>query len=173
MAEPAYPTSYIGQSLRRREDYKFLTGSGRYVDDIKLPGTLYLAVLRSPHAHARITSIDLSTARAAPRVRLALAGTDLIGKIGNIEPNWIIPGTAVPDRPVMAVDKVRFVGECIALALAERPEAAYDALERIDVAYEALPAVVDEEAAMADGAPQLHENIPNNITTYFKTGGGD
>ena len=173
MTEPAQPTSYIGQSLRRREDYKFLTGSGRYVDDIKLPDTLYLGILRSPHAHAVITGIDISAARAAPGVRLALAGADLIEKIGNIKPNWVIPGTVVPNRPVMAVDTVRFVGECVALVVAETREAAYDALELINVAYEALPAVVDEGAAIADGAPQLHENVANNVTTYFKTGGGD
>src|SRR5215468_6678892 len=166
-------TAYVGRSLRRREDRKFLTGRGRYADDINLPGALNLAILRSPHAHARITGIDLSAAKAAAGVRLALAGADLCGKIGNIKPNWVIPGTVVPARPVMAVDRVRFVGECVALIVAETREAAYDALELIDVAYEALPAVVGEEVAIADGAPQLHENIPNNITTYFKTGGGD
>ena len=105
MAEAVQTTPYIGRSLRRREDYKFLTGKGRYVDDINLPGTLYLAILRSPHAHARITGIDLSAARATAGVRLALAGPDLIGKIGNIKPNWVIPGTLVPNRPVMAVDR--------------------------------------------------------------------
>ena len=84
-------------------------------------------------------------------MRLALAGADLAGKIGNIKPNWVVPGTVVPDRPVMAVDRVRFVGECVALVVAETREAAYDALERIDVSYEALPAVIDEEAAIADG----------------------
>jgi carbon-monoxide dehydrogenase large subunit len=173
MAEAVQPTGYIGQSLRRREDYKFLTGNGRYVDDIKLPDTLYLAILRSPHAHARIMGIDLSAARGAVRVRLALAGADLIGQIGNIKPNWVIPGTVVPNRSLVAVDRVRFVGECVALVVAETREAAYDALELIDVTYEALPAVIEEEAAVAAGAPQLHENIPNNITTYFKTGGGD
>src|SRR5215470_11831045 len=166
-------TLYVGHSLRRPEDYKFLTGKGRYVDDTKLSGTLYLAMLRSPHAHARITGLDLSAARATAGVRLALAGADVIGKIGDIKPNWVIPGTVVPARPVMAVDRVRFVGECVALVVAETREAAYDALELIDVAYEALPAVVDEEAAVADGAPQLHENVPNNITTHFKIGGGD
>src|SRR5215471_4666543 len=173
MAEAVQPAPYIGRSLRRREDYKFLTGKGRYVDDINLPGTLCLAMLRSTHAHARITGIDLSAARAIAGVRLSLAGADLIGKIGNIEPNWIIPGTVVPNRPVMAVDRVRFVGECVALVVADTRERAYDALELIDVAYEVLPAVVDEEVAIADGAPQLHENVQNNITTYFKTGGGD
>jgi aerobic carbon-monoxide dehydrogenase large subunit len=164
---------FVGRSLRRREDFKFLTGKGRYVDDIKLPGMFHLAILRSPRAHARVTGMDLSAARAAAGVRLALVGADLSGKIGSIKPNWVIPGTVVPDRPVMALDKVRFVGECVALVVAETREAAYDALELVDVAYEALPAVADEEAAIADGAPQVHENVPNNITTYFKTGGGD
>src|SRR6202030_360481 len=148
-------TSYVGRSLRRREDRKFLTGRGRYVDDIKLPGTLHLAILRSPHAHARITGIDLSAAKAAAGVRLAVDGADLDGKIGDIKPNWIIPGTVVPHRPVVALDKVRFVGECVALVLAETREAAWDALELIDVAYEALPAVINEEAAIAEGAPQV------------------
>jgi CO/xanthine dehydrogenase Mo-binding subunit len=173
MAEAVQPTPYIGRSLRRREDYKFLTGKGRYLDDIKLPGTLHLAILRSPHAHALITGMNLSPAQGAPGVRLALGGADLIDKIGNIKPNWVIPGTVVPDRPVMAVDRVRFVGECVALVVAETREAAHDALELIGVAYKVLPAVVDEEAAIAEGALQLHDDVPNNITTYFKTGGGD
>ena len=173
MTEAAQAAPYVGQSLRRREDLKFLTGNGRYVDDINMRGILYLAILRSPHAHALITDIDLSTARAAAGVRLALAGADLSGEIGNIKPNWVVPGTVVPERPVMAVDRVRFVGECVALVVAETRDAAHDALELIDVAYEALPAVVDEEAAIGDGAPQLHEKVPKNITTHFKIGGGD
>jgi aerobic carbon-monoxide dehydrogenase large subunit len=173
MTEAVQPTPYIGRPLRRREDHKFLTGKGRYVDDIRLPGTLHLAILRSVHAHAVITGIDVSSARAAPGVRLVLPGADLSGKIGNIKPNWVIPGTVVPDRRVIAVDRVRFVGECVALVVAETREAAHDALELIDVAYKVLPAVVDEEAAIADGAPQLHDDVPNNITTYFKTRGGD
>jgi carbon-monoxide dehydrogenase large subunit len=173
MTDTAQSTPYVGRSLRRREDLKFLTGRGRYVDDINLPGMLHLAILRSPYAHARITGIDLSAARAAAGVRLTLAGADLSGKIANIKPNWIVPGTAVPDRPVMAVDRVRYVGECVALVVAETREAAYDALERIDVAYEALAAVIDEEVAIGDGAPQLHDNVPHNTTTYFKIGGGD
>jgi carbon-monoxide dehydrogenase large subunit len=173
MTEAVQPTPYIGRPLRRREDHKFLTGKGRYVDDIKLPGTLHLAILRSVHAHAVITGIDVSSARAAPGVRLVLPGADFSGKIGSIKPNWVIPGTVVPDRPVMAVDRVRFVGECVALVVAETREAAHDALELIGVAYKMLTAVVDEEAAIAEGAPQLHDDVPNNITTYFKTGGGD
>ena len=173
MADTAESTPYVGQSLRRREDLKFVTGNGHYVDDIKLPGMLNLAILRSPHAHALIAGVDLSAARAAAGVRLALAGADLTGKIGYIKPNWVVPGTVVPDRPVMAVDRVRFVGECVALVVADTREAAHDALELIDVAYEALPAVIDEEVAIGDTAPQLHENVPRNIATYFKIGGGD
>ena len=129
MTDKTQSTPYVGQSLRRREDIKFVTGNGRYVDDIKLPGMLYLAILRSPHAHALITGVDLSAAKAAAGVRLAIGGADLIGRIGNIKPNWVIPGTVVPNRPVMAVDRVRFVGECVALVVAETREAAHDALE--------------------------------------------
>src|SRR3981189_1926540 len=173
MTDATQSTPYVGQSLRRREDIKFVTGNGHYVDDVKLPGMLYVAFLRSPHAHALITGVDLSATRAAAGVRLALAGADLSGKIGNIKPNWVVPGTLVPDRPVLAVDRVRFVGECVALAVAETREAAYDALEDIEVAYEVLAAVIDEEIAIGDGAAQLHKNVPNNVTTYFKIGGGD
>ena len=90
MTDATQSTLYVGRSLRRREDVKFLTGKGRYVDDIKLPGMLDLAILRSPHAHARITGVDLSAAKAAAGVRLALAGSDFSGKIGNIEPNWMV-----------------------------------------------------------------------------------
>jgi aerobic carbon-monoxide dehydrogenase large subunit len=164
---------YVGQSLRRREDFKLITGKGRYVDDIKLPGMLHMAVLRSPHAHAVINRVDLTEAAAAPGVRLVLSGADLVGRIGPIVPNWIIPGTKVPVRPVVAVDRVRFVGECVALVVAESQTMAHDAVGQIDVDYETLPAVVDEEAATRDGAPQLHDNVPNNITTVFKVRGGD
>jgi aerobic carbon-monoxide dehydrogenase large subunit len=168
---PIFP--YIGQPLKRREDFKFLTGRGRYVDDIKIPGALHMAVLRSPHAHAAIKNIDLSSAKNAPGVRLVLSGEDLAGKIGPIVPNWIIPGTKVPHRPVLATDRVRFVGECVALVAADSLAAAYDAIELIDVDYEILPAVTDEAVAIADGAPQLHNNVPGNVTTVYKVEGGD
>ena len=144
----AITTRYVGQPLRRREDFKFVTGKGRYTDDIKAAGMLHMAVLRSPHAHAVINQIDLSAAKAAPGVRLALSGVDLAGKIGSIVPNWIIPGTKVPDRPVVAVNRVRFVGECVALVVAETQALAHDAVGLIDVDYETLPAVIDEEAAI-------------------------
>src|SRR5712671_8097821 len=169
----AAAVAYIGQPLRRREDLKFVTGKGRYTDDIKSPGMLHMAVLRSPHAHAVIKQVDLSATQASPGVRLALSGADLAGKIGAIVPNWIIPGTKVPDRPVVAIDRVRFVGECVALVIADTQALAHDAVELIDVDYETLPALIDEEAAIREGAPQLHGNVPNNITTVYKVGGGD
>src|SRR5258708_3468809 len=84
---------YIGQPLRRREDFKFVTGKGRYTDDLKAPGMLHVAELRSSHAHAIIKQVDLSAAKTAPGVRLALSGADLAGKIGSIVPNRVIPGT--------------------------------------------------------------------------------
>jgi carbon-monoxide dehydrogenase large subunit len=165
--------SYIGQSLRRREDFKFITGQGRYTDDLKVPGILHLAILRSPHAHAVINRVDLTVARAAPGVRLVLSGADLAGKIGSIVPNWIMSGTKVPDRPAVAIDRVRFVGECVALVVAETQAMAHDAVGLIEVDYGTLPAVVDEDAAIRDGAPQLHDNVPNNITTLYRVGGGN
>ena len=89
----------IGGSVRRKEDYRFLTGAGQYTDDINPPNHVHAYFLRSPHAHALITGVDLSAARAAAGVRLALAGADLAGRVGNIKPNWVILGTVVPDRP--------------------------------------------------------------------------
>jgi aerobic carbon-monoxide dehydrogenase large subunit len=165
--------SYVGQPLRRREDFRLLTGKGRYVDDIGVPGMLHLALLRSPHAHARVAAVDLAAARAGTGVRSALSGADLAGKIGSIRPNWVLPGTKVPERPVVAVDRVRFVGECVALVVAETRAQALDALELIDVAYEPLPAVVDEEDAAGPGAPLLHDNVPDNVTTLYRIAGGD
>src|ERR1700730_15740471 len=166
-------TAYIGQPVRRREDLRLTTGKGRYVDDIKVPGAMHMAVLRSPHAHAIVSRVDLAAASAAPGVRRALSGADLVGKIGSIVPNWIMPGTKVPERPVVAIDRVRFVGECVALVVAQTQAIAYDAVGLMDVEYETLPAVVDEEQAIQAGAPQLHENVSNNITTVYKIGGGD
>jgi len=165
--------AYIGQPIRRREDFRFITGQGRYVDDIQIAGLLQMAILRSPHAHAVISRVDTSRARRAEGVQLVLSGKDLDGRIGAIAPNWIVPGTKVPHRPVLAIDRVRFVGECVAVVVADTLVQAQDALELIEVDYEMLPAVVDEVEAIADGAAQLHDNVPRNVTTVYKTGGGD
>src|SRR5260221_2461042 len=100
---------YVGQPLRRREDFKFVTGKGRYTDDIKSPGMLHMAVLRSPHAHAIISRVDLSAAQAAPRVRLALSGADLSGKIRAIGPHWVITGAKIPGPARRCIRPVRIV----------------------------------------------------------------
>src|SRR5690348_11888185 len=162
--------AYIGQPIRRREDFRFITGQGRYVDDIQIAGLLQMAILRSPHAHAVISRVDTSRARRAEGVQLVLSGKDLDGRIGAIAPNWIVPGTKVPHRPVLAIDRVRFVGECVAVVVADTLVQAQDALELIEVDYEMLPAVVDEVEAIADGAAQLHDNVPRKVTTVYKTG---
>ncbi len=164
---------YIGQPLKRREDFKLLTGKGRYVDDLKLPGMLHMVVVRSPHAHAEIRSIDLTAAQAAPGVRLVVSGKEIAGRVGPIMPNWVLPGTRVPVRPVIAIDRVRFVGECVALVLAESLAEAYDAAGLVEVDYALLPAITEEQAAIREGAPQLHENVPGNVTTVYKVRGGD
>jgi len=104
---------YVGQPLRRREDFKFVTGKGRYTDDIKAPAWSHGSPAIPSIAHAIIKQVDLSVANAAPGVRLALSGAELAGKIGSIVPNWIIPGTKVPTGPVVAIDRVRFLGECV------------------------------------------------------------
>ena len=95
---------------------------------------------------------------------MAERADSLDGKIGPIVPNWILPGTRVPFRPVVATDRVRFVGECVALVVAETLAQAYDSVGLIDVEYEVLPSVTDEAAAIREDAPQLHENVPGNIT---------
>jgi len=159
--------------VRRREDFKFVTGKGRYTDDIKAPGMLHMAVLRSPHAHAVIKQVDLSAANAAPGVRLALSGAELAGKIGSIVPNWIIPGTKCRTGPWSPSTGFASSVECVALAIAETQAMAHDAIGLVDVDYETLAAVIDEEAAIRDGAPQLHDNVANNIATIYRIGGGD
>jgi carbon-monoxide dehydrogenase large subunit len=167
------PARLIGQSVLRREDKRMLTGHGRFTDDIRLPGLAYAAVLRSPHAHARITSIDVSPATAMPGVIGVLTHSDLAGKVGDIKPNWVVGNSIIPPHPPLASDRVRYVGEPVAFIVAESREVATDALEAVVVNYETLPAVVDQEAALKPGAVQLHDDVPGNLIGVFKLGGGD
>ncbi|SKA41545.1 carbon-monoxide dehydrogenase large subunit [Enhydrobacter aerosaccus] len=164
---------YVGRPLRRREDARLLTGRGRYVDDIAPRDLCWAAVLRSPHAHARLRRVDTAKAAALPGVLLVLTASDVAGAIGPIRPNWVMPGSKVPEQLVLAADTVRYVGDRVAFVVAETQAAALDAMERIEVEFEPMPSVVDEEAALADGAPQLHENVPRNLAYLHKSGGGD
>src|SRR5262245_41158591 len=164
----------IGRPVPRVEDERLLRGGGRYVTDlIASSSALRVKVLRSPHAHARILSVDDRIARAMPGVRAVLTAADLAG-IKDLPCDWAAPGMDVtPLHPVLARDRVRYAGEPIAAIAAETVYTAEDALAQIKVTYEQLPAVVDQEAAMQSGAPRLHDAIAGNIAYRFRRAGGN
>ena len=168
-------TRIFGSGIRRREDPRLITGQATYTDDITLPGTVHAAILRSPHAHARIASIDTAAAAAAPGVVAVYTGADVSGVLNPIPCAWIVPDSDVKQvaYPAMASEVVRYVGEAVAVVVAEDRYQAEDALELIDVRYEPLAAVVNPEAAVQDGAPQLHEDAPNNQAFHWVAAGGD
>jgi carbon-monoxide dehydrogenase large subunit len=160
--------------VRRREDPRLVTGAGRFVDDLEFAGCLHLAVLRSPHAHARIRAIDVAAARHVPGVIGVFIGADL-GPANAPMPTYA-PHPALPTvcgtRP-LAVDRVRFVGEPVAAVVATDRYLAEDALERVAVDYVPLPAVVDVEAAVAPGAPIVHEELMGNLAAEWSQRVGD
>ena len=148
--------------MLRKEDARFLRGKGNYVDDIKLPGMLHGAVLRSPHAHARIRSIDTSAAEAHPKVKAVVTGATL----ESLNLAWI-PSLSHDVVAVLATDKVRFQGQEVAFVVAEDRYAARDALELIDVDYEVLPAVVDAKLALDPDAPVIRDDIEGKKDNYI------
>jgi len=164
---------YAG-SVRRREDPRLITGAGEFVDDLRVPGCLHAAMLRSPHAHARIVSIDASAVRRALGVVGVFAAADL-GAVGGPIPIYAPhPALPVPCRiSVLARDRVRFVGEAVAVVVADDPYRAHDALDSIRVEYEALPAVVDVEGAIAAGATVVHDEIGSNVVAEWRQQVGD
>ena len=166
-------TSTFGSSIKRREDPKLITGQGTYVDDIKIFGMLHAVMVRSPHAHARITNIDTSRARNHPGVVAVFTGAELQHDLGALPLGWILPGQEHVAHATMAFDTVRFVGEAVAAVVAEDPATATDAAAMVDVTYEPLPAVVDAEKTTQSGAPQVHSNAPNNIAWEWGVNGGD
>lgn len=163
--------SYIGQSVPRREDPPFLTGRGRYTEDIKIEGLTHAMMVRSQFAHARILSIDTSQAEALPGVLGVLTAADLID-VGDIMPNFVVGDSIIPPHRPLAADRARYVGEPIALVVAETREIAADALELVQIDYEPLPAVTDQVAALEPTAPQLHDNVPGNLIGTYKAGNG-
>jgi len=158
----------IGASVVRKEDKRFITGKGRYVDDIKLMGMSYAHFIRSPHPHAKIKGIDSSAALKMPGVLAVLTGQELVDdKIGNLICGWMIHSKdGSPMKmgawPAMAPETVRFVGQAVAVVIAESKNAARDAAEAVEIDYEELPAVADVRAAIAPGAVQLHPEAPGN-----------
>jgi aerobic carbon-monoxide dehydrogenase large subunit len=165
----------FGSGIRRREDPRLITGSAKYTDDISLPGMVYAAILRSPHAHARIKRIDTTRAKAASGVIGVFTGHDIHEHLKPIPCCWLVPNTDMKIGPYwpMAKDVVRYVGDAVAVAVAETTHHSYDALDLVDVDYEPLPAVVDPEKAGGPGAPQIHADIPNNQAFHWVVAGGD
>jgi carbon-monoxide dehydrogenase large subunit len=159
---------HIGESLRRKEDYRFLTGAGQYTDDIVLANMAQCFFVRSPHAHAKIRSIDKTAALAAPGVIGILDGQDVAAdKINGLPCGWLITSTngepmKEPPHPILAFEKVRYVGDHVAMVVAETYEQARDAAELVVVDYEPLAAVVDVRDAQAPGAPVIHDIATNN-----------
>ncbi|MFQ5692731.1 MAG: molybdopterin cofactor-binding domain-containing protein [Nitrospinota bacterium] len=165
---------YFGKSQPRFEDSRLLTGRGRFVDDIQPAGCLHAAFLRSPHAHAKILSVRADDARSLDGVRLALTAEDL-GALGAPLPQ-LVPHATIKDPKTatpLAADKVRYEGEPVAVVVAEDRYVAEDALERIQVEYEALPPVMDVEAALDDGGPLVHEETGTNVAADFLQVVGD
>ena len=171
VASPEAPTRLIGKPIKRREDPRLITGQGSFVDDIRLPGLSHAAVLHSPYAHATIDSIDSSAAKAMPGVLGVFTGEDFADvnplpcawQAGRVNNNVNTPR-------VLAIGEVHFVGDPVAVVVAETLQQATDALDAIHVAYTPLDVVVDARAALADGAPQLHENAPNNLILEWDCG---
>ena len=176
MSQP--PSSPIGQPLRRREDARFLTGDGQYTDDVVLPGQTYGFFLRSPYAHARIKSINLDKAKAAPGVVKIFTGADLAeAKVGGLPCGWLITskdGTPMkePPHPVLAQGKVRHVGDQVALVVADTYLQARDAAELIEVDYEELTPVIDITTAESAGSA-VHDDVPDNVCYDWGHGNKD
>lgn len=170
---PAGPGRVVGRVVRRKEDPRLITGTGTYVDDLRLPGMLHMAVVRSPHAHARITGIDTSRARSMPGVHAVITGAEIKDLCSPMPVGWSLDGLQVPEKYPLAIDRVRHVGEAVAVVVAASPAAAADAADAVDVTYDPLPAVTDPEAAMEDDAPRVWDDVPGNIAARFPLSGGD
>ena len=170
-------TNIIGQSVKRREDYRFLTGAGQYTDDVQFPNQTYAYFLRSPHAHANIKALRKDKALKAPGVVAIFTGEDIANsKMGGLPCGWLITDVngqpmKEPPHPVLAHGKVRYVGDHVAVIIAETYAQAKDAGELVEVDYEVLPAVVDAGDARKKGAPALHDIAPDN--TCYVWGIGD
>lgn len=164
---------YVGKSLKRYEDPRFIQGKGKYVANLTLPGMAYLAIKRSPHAHARIKRIDTSAAEALDGVIDIITKDDMLADdspCGPLPCGWLVPDINVPQNDALAVDKVRHVGDRVIAVVAESPYIAQDALELIEVDYEVLPAVVDARKATEPGAPLVHDNVANNTSYTWELG---
>ena len=166
----------IGASVRRKEDVRFLTGAGQYVDDITRPGQTFACFLRSPHAHATIKSIKTAKAEKMPGVAAIFTGKDIAAAdLGGLICGWMVTDKAgqpmkTPGHPLLALDTVRYVGDHVAVVIADTQEQAMAAAEAIDVTYDAKPALVNPADAMKKSAPQVHSDVPQNLIYDWELG---
>lgn len=171
VAAPQAPERMVGKALKRREDPRLITGGAQFLDDVNLPGMTHASFVRSPHAHARIVSIDAEAARAMPGVLGVFTGDDFMD-LNPLPAAWQAGG--VTNHPVtpraLAVGEVHQVGDPVAVVVAESPTEARDAAQAVQVTWDPLPAVVDAKKATEPGAPQLHEEAPNNIVLEWSCG---
>ncbi|SET88338.1 xanthine dehydrogenase family protein molybdopterin-binding subunit [Geodermatophilus poikilotrophus] len=168
------PEREVGKARRRKEDARLITGRTTWTDNMVLPGMLHLAVVRSPVAHGKITGIDVSAAQEAPGVIAVLTGRDVAEEQGSIPCAWpVTPDMVNPGHPSIAVDEVNHVGEAVAVIVARSKAAAQDAVELVDVDYDLLPAVLDMEEAVADGAQLTHDHLESNRSFHFVFDGGE
>src|SRR5438034_3410652 len=158
---------YVGQALKRKEDPRLVSGTSSYVDDISMPGMLHMAITRSIHAHARIKRIDISKAQRLPGVHAVITGEEVAANCGPVPSAGEIPNMKRPQRYLLAVSKVRFVGEPIAAVVAADKYIARDAADFIEIEYEPLPAVVNPEKAMQPGSPRLYDEFSDNVSYNF------
>jgi carbon-monoxide dehydrogenase large subunit len=173
--QPATSTQYLGVSVPRREDFRFLTGTGTFSEDITLAGMLYASLVRSTLAHADIVSIDTKAARAQPGVVAVFTAADFgDDEMGTIPTDWTLPiMDGIPERYPLARDAVKYVGEAVAVVIAETRAQADDAVYFVDVEYAERPAVVDTEAAAHEGAPLVHDRYERNTSYVWHLGTGD
>ena len=162
----------------RREDYRLITGSGHYVDDLRSPEgrppALYMVAVRSPYAHAEITGMHTDTARNVPGVVAVFESAELVKDLPSVEPMPLpIPGLKKPTRKALAIGRARYVGDPIAVVLAENLYSAFDARDLVEVDYEPLPAVIEPEEALAADAPKLYDEFGSNVAFRGQTSGGD
>lgn len=175
------PRLFVGQPVRRVEDRKFLTGTASYLDDVRLAGTLHAAFVRSPHPHARVVKVETSAAAASPGVVAVYTAADLEGKVkplaGGSGESELAEGSrgSAPSivQRALALDAASFVGEPVAVVLAEDAYAAEDGAELVSVEYEALPSVIDPEEALRQGSPRVHGGLRSNVGARVSFAAGD
>jgi len=159
----------LGASIKRREDPRFITGKGNYTDDLKLAGLTHAVFVRSPHANAKIRKIDTARASKAPGVVAIFTGKDMTG-VNSLPCGWLLPELKIPPHMPLASDAARYVGDPVAIVIAESQSAASDAAEMVAVDWEVLPSVTSTEKAAAKGSPQIHEVAPGNVAFNWAIG---